>query len=93
MSEHDYTDEHVEDEARAAGEQRRAELPGLGYADKFPAPDAEAPVEGEDVDVEGNDDDEGAGEEDGSTPDSSPAPGQHAAPAPSRQPWTLGQGE
>lgn len=88
MTEHEpQVDEHVDEQP-----QRHPESPGFGVTDKFPVPDAEAPVEDEDVDVEGNDDDEGAGEEDGSTPDSSPAPGQHSAP-PARQPWTLGQGE
>ena len=110
MSEHDYTDEHVEadandpqqdaaDEARAAGEQRRDELPGLGYTDKFPAPDEEAPAEDEDVTEDSTpadaDEPSGEGDEDVDEDEVAPAPDSSptSAPAPARQPWTLGQGE
>lgn len=105
MSEHT-PDEHVdeqpstEDEARAAGEQRRAELPGLGYTDKFPAPADQAPDEGEDVTEEREqpadvDEPSGEGDEDAGEDDAAPAADSSptSAPAPARQPWTLGQGE
>lgn len=91
MSEHDHTEEHDTAEEHHS--------PGLGYSDKFPVPADQAPAADEDVTEDSEpataDEHSGEGDEDVDEDEAAPAADSSptSAPAPARQPWTLGQGE
>lgn len=75
------TEHNHEQETELSAEERRAQLPGLGYTDKFAHGDTE-PADPEAQDTED-------GEENHEPP--SPSPVTTTPPPPASQPWTLGQ--
>lgn len=79
--------EHTDETPEPTAEQRRAELPGLGYTDKFAhgeVPAEEVPAEEDPVEEDPVED----GEPDPPS-QASPSPATSTAPPPAAEPWTL----